>query len=83
MLDRMSNASRIVDRLEAKKLVVRKTNKTDKRAKDVLITDAGLSLLEEVDARSNEWMQSFRVIVESKVKTANEALDELRASRKK
>ncbi len=83
MLDRMSNASRIVDRLEAKKLVIRKTSKSDKRAKDVLITDAGLSLLEEVDAQSNEWMQSFRAVAENKVKTANEALDELRASRKK
>lgn len=83
MLDRMSNASRIVDRLEAKKLVVRKTSKLDKRAKDVLITRAGLSLLEEVDQRSKEWMDSFRTVSEDKIRIANEALDELRASRKK
>ena len=83
MLDRMSNASRIVDRLEAKNLVIRKTSNVDKRAKDVLITEAGLSLLEEVDQRSKEWMDSFRTVSEDKIRIANEALDELRASRKK
>jgi hypothetical protein len=41
-----------------------------------------LSLLEEVDQKSREWMESFRMVSEDKIRSANEALDELRASRK-
>ena len=49
MLDKTSNASRIVDKLEAKQLVTRTTCPHDRRAVDVLITDKGLRLLEKID----------------------------------
>ncbi|MCC9139060.1 MarR family winged helix-turn-helix transcriptional regulator, partial [Pontibacter silvestris] len=39
MLDKTSNASRIVDKLEAKALVTRKQCADDRRTVDVLITD--------------------------------------------
>ena len=47
MIDKMSNASRLVDKLLAKGLVVRVTSKEDRRRVDVSITDSGLKLLEE------------------------------------
>ena len=80
MLDRMSNASRIVDRLEAKGLVERKVCKTDRRAKDVVITEQGLQLLTEVNEASAEWMKQFKAISPQRVEATNDLLDDLRAS---
>lgn len=50
MLDRMSDVSRIVDRLVKKDLVARKPCATDKRLVDLIITDQGLDLLKTVDS---------------------------------
>lgn len=78
MLDRMSNASRIVDRLETKGLVERKVCKTDRRAKDVVITENGLTLLERVDEASSSWIGRFKGITHDRVEAANKLLDDLR-----
>ncbi len=50
MLDKMSDASRIVERLVLKGFVTRCVNNNDRRAVDVLISDKGLGLLTELDA---------------------------------
>lgn len=49
MLDKMCDASRIVDRLVQKKLVVKEVNDFDKRALDILINKKGLELLKRMD----------------------------------
>lgn len=49
MLDKMSNASRLVDKLHAKGLVDRKKNKDDKRQVDVVLSKKGLKLLDTLD----------------------------------
>jgi DNA-binding MarR family transcriptional regulator len=49
VLDKMCDASRIVDRLVQKDLVIKKINAYDKRAVDILINDKGLSLLKKMD----------------------------------
>jgi DNA-binding MarR family transcriptional regulator len=49
MLDKMSDASRIVDRLIQKELVSREVNQSDRRAVDIVITEKGLALLKEID----------------------------------
>lgn len=49
MLDKMSDASRIVDRLVQKDLVVKEANGTDKRAVDIRISTKGLELLGQMD----------------------------------
>lgn len=79
MLDRMSNASRIVDRLESKGLVERKVCKTDRRAKDVVINEHGLTLLDKVDEASLNWIKRFRAISTERIEAANQLLDDLRA----
>jgi len=53
MLDKMSDASRIVDRLVQKDLVMKKINNYDKRAVDILITDKGMQLLKKTDKEVN------------------------------
>ncbi|MFM2018719.1 MAG: hypothetical protein RL007_2375 [Bacteroidota bacterium] len=49
MLDKNSNASRLIDKLVIKKLVDRKTCPTDRRQMDIKITQKGLELLSELD----------------------------------
>ncbi len=49
MLDKMSDTSRIVDRLIAKGLVKKGICKTDRRLVDVIISDKGKKLLERMD----------------------------------
>ena len=80
MLDRMSNASRIVDRLERKELVERTICKTDRRAKDVLITKKGLNLIEKVIVASRLRFDESNNISENRAKEANKILDDFRSS---
>lgn len=49
MLDKMCDASRIVDRLVYKGLVKKEINLYDKRAVDIMISDRGLTLLKKMD----------------------------------
>lgn len=53
MLDKMCDASRIVDRLVQKDLICKKTNSYDKRAVDILINEKGLALLKKMDKEMN------------------------------
>ena len=79
MIDRMSNASRIVDRLEAKKLVERNVSKIDRRAKDVLITEQGLMLLERVDDALRQWLSGLENISPDLANEMSDSLDQLRS----
>ena len=50
MLDKMSDASRIVERLVQKELVQRCTNDKDRRAVDIRISSKGLEILQKLDS---------------------------------
>ncbi|WP_026764373.1 MarR family winged helix-turn-helix transcriptional regulator [Sediminibacterium salmoneum] len=54
MLDKMSDTSRIVERLVKKELVEKKTSAIDKRLVDVSIADSGLELLKRLDQKNEE-----------------------------
>jgi DNA-binding MarR family transcriptional regulator len=49
MLDKMSDASRIVERLVQKDLVKRCVSNKDRRAVDILISQKGLDILQKLD----------------------------------
>lgn len=49
MIQRMSNTSRLVDRLIVKALVKRKVCEKNRRKVDIFITNKGLKLLAEID----------------------------------
>lgn len=78
MLDKTSNASRIVDKLEAKALVTRTTCPQDRRAVDVLITPAGLALLERIDASAALDRIGFHHLTPDEADLLNTLLDRLR-----
>ena len=54
MLEKMSDTSRIVDRLLTKGLVKKLTCKNDRRLVDIIISDKGKKLLERLDERQDE-----------------------------
>lgn len=83
MLNKMSNASRLVEKLRKKGLVERKTCKDDRRACDVLITKKGLELLKKLDKVEKDWINLFSHIPELQAKKVNEILDELRKEKPK
>lgn len=78
MIDRMSNASRIVDRLEHKGLVVRNKCPKDRRAVDVLITEKGLDYLAQLDVALAAWEKKLAVLPEEETSQLNHLLDKLR-----
>lgn len=80
MLDRMSNASRLVDKLLDKKLVERRECSNDRRAVDILILQKGLDLLKEVEVFQHQWESKLSQMNEEKLKVLNELLDEFRGS---
>lgn len=78
MLDKMSNASRIVDKLVLKKLVERNVCPEDRRKADVVITEKGLTLLKKLDKTVDNWESQLCQINTKEAKQLNLLLDKLR-----
>lgn len=78
MLEKMSDTSRIVDRLIAKGLVKKIICKSDRRLVDVLITDKGKKLLENLDARQKELDEVLANISEEDANILSNLLDKIR-----
>ncbi|PWT74876.1 MAG: MarR family transcriptional regulator [Bacteroidetes bacterium] len=80
MLDKMSDTSRIVDRLIKKGLVKKNVCKSDRRLVDVLITPRGKKLLAKIDAQNNEMDAVFKNLTAADAKNLNILLDKIRNS---
>jgi len=78
MLDKMSDTSRIVDRLVKKGLVKKGVCKMDRRLVDVIITDKGKKLLEKIDEYSDQMDGIMKNLTEEDARTLNELLDKIR-----
>lgn len=78
MLDRMSDASRIVDKLKSKGLVNRNECPMDRRSVDIIITDQGLELLKSMDSMDENFKEVFGALTEDEIITMNHLLDKLR-----
>jgi DNA-binding MarR family transcriptional regulator len=78
MLDKMSDTSRIVDRLVLKGLVKKVTSKTDKRLVDVTITDKGRKLLQKMDKHEEDIEAIMKALSINEAKTLNKLLDKIR-----
>jgi DNA-binding MarR family transcriptional regulator len=80
MLDKMSDTSRIVDRLVKKELVQKVICKTDRRLVDVTITDAGLQLLDKLDSYNEQMDAMLESLSDEEAKMLNHLLDKIRNS---
>ncbi len=78
MLDKMSDASRIVERLRTKGLVNRKTCLSDRRKVDIIITKKGLNLLKKLDNLDTEFDDFLQNLSLQEARKLNNLLDKLR-----
>ena len=78
MLDKMSDASRIVERLRVKELVDRTLSTEDKRTVRITITDKGIGLLELMETCIEDLEKGIRNLTEGEAQQLNELLDKIR-----
>jgi DNA-binding MarR family transcriptional regulator len=78
MLDKMSDTSRIVDRLITKAFVKKMTCQGDKRMVDVTITAKGKKLLEKLDVFELTMDEVAGSLSEADAKMLNSLLDKMR-----
>ena len=78
MLEKMSDTSRIVDRLISKGLVRKVTCKTDRRLVDVVITDKGKKLLERLDEKQDAIDGVLGNLSEKDANILSDLLDKIR-----
>jgi DNA-binding MarR family transcriptional regulator len=78
MLDRSSNATRLVEKLRQKQLVNREICENNRRQVDISITDKGLLLLKKIDEEQAEWIAALKNISKTEAQEINRILDKLR-----
>lgn len=78
LLDKMSDVSRLIDRLLLKELVVRTTSLKDKRAVDIVISKKGLEILERLDEPMRMRSILDQRLTEAECATLNDLLDRFR-----
>ncbi len=78
MLDKMSNASRLVDKLETKGLLTRIQCKEDRRQVDINITKAGLEILNQIDVPFESMESVLECVSDNELVRFNEILDTIR-----
>jgi hypothetical protein len=80
MVDRNSNATRLVEKLKQKGLVNRVTCPSNRRQVDITITDKGLKLLKKIDEESADRIDSFSGLTKKEAVQLNALLDKMRKS---
>lgn len=79
MIQRSSNVTRIVDKLESKGLVERTLSKEDRRKMDIIITQEGLELLKKLDKKVKALhMPMMKNLTEEEAKTLKHLIKKLR-----
>ena len=79
MIDKMSNASRLVEKLRVKGFVDRKVSKHDRRQADVFLTTTGLSTLEELNSAVNNFVAELEKMPRKDYEVLNNTLDKMRS----
>ncbi len=78
MMDKMSDCSRLVDRLEGKELISRAVCAHDKRSVDIRITPKGLDLLDQMEPAIAAVEKTFQDLSEQDIAEFNRLLDRIR-----
>ncbi|MGF1533894.1 MAG: MarR family winged helix-turn-helix transcriptional regulator [Bernardetiaceae bacterium] len=80
MLERMSDVSRIVSRLEQQGLVIRRDCEKDRRLVDLYISTEGLELLAKIDPRLDEMDRIVGRLNDQELLTLSGLLDKMRST---
>ncbi|MBL7778258.1 MAG: MarR family transcriptional regulator [Chitinophagales bacterium] len=79
MIDKNSNATRLVEKLRVKGFVKREICPNNRRQVDILITDKGLQLLAKIDIDQKEWIEMQGKLNNTDAKELNRLLEKLRS----
>lgn len=79
MLDRMSNVSRLVEKLRVRELIKRRECSNDRRQVDITITDKGLQLLARLDNDILLLEEKFKTLSMDEAMELNKLLDKFRS----
>ena len=80
MLDRMSDTSRLVDRMVIKELIQKHISKADQRKVDITISAKGKALLKRLDQLNNTIDHILSKLTTAEAKTLNRLLDKTRSA---
>ncbi len=78
MIDKNSNATRLVEKLRLKGYVKRDICESNRRQVDIMITKKGLDLLAAIDLENETWNKSMKTLTIAEAQAVNDALDKLR-----
>jgi DNA-binding MarR family transcriptional regulator len=78
MIDKNSNATRLVEKLRQKGLVNREICENNRRQVDISITEKGLAVLKHIDQEDTEWITTLKNITKHEAVELNRILDKLR-----
>lgn len=79
MMDRMSNTSRLVEKMQKKGLLERNVCESNRRQVDILITDKGVEVCNEVSRLIEEHRKKNLKINEEEARQLNAILDKMRS----
>ncbi|HXA01659.1 MAG TPA: MarR family transcriptional regulator [Cytophagaceae bacterium] len=78
MLDKECDASRIVERLRLKELLERTQSSSDRRSVDIMISEKGLELLNEIDKKIDNFNNIISSLSKEDLLKLNQLLDKAR-----
>jgi DNA-binding MarR family transcriptional regulator len=78
MIDKNSNATRLVEKLRVKGLLKREICENNRRQVNIFITEKGLNTLKKIDMEEAEWLSVLKNITKAEAQEVNRILDKLR-----
>jgi len=78
MIDKMSNTSRLINKLEEKELVQRVNSPFDGRQTDVFLTSRGMQILDKLNIIVNDVIHQHNNLSEDELIVLNSLLDKIR-----
>ena len=82
MLDRMSDTSRIVERMVKSEFLERTINEADRRSINIKITKKGIDLLNNMSAEVNALDDAISVLTEEEAIQLNHLLNKVRVNKR-
>lgn len=78
MIDKSSNATRLVEKLRLKGMVRRDICPTNRRQVDIVITNKGIKLLQKIDSAPQQLGQFLKNLSKTETRELNRLLDKIR-----
>lgn len=79
MIDRGSNATRLVEKLRLKGLLTRDIPEKNRRQVEISITAKGLGLLKNIDSEAEFWSDIFKNLSQTEARELSRLLDKFRS----